>query len=123
MEPSELVAERLSTNLPNDYKDFLDNKGYLYLDKLGLEIYGFKQGFDIEKIPSVIAATTINREGYKLKESELVISHTGFEEIVTILDCITGKVSELGFDGIRRVKAKSFADWFSGMTKRNSLLP
>jgi len=116
MKPSQLVAMQLSTNLPKDYMEFLDNTGYMYIDKLGLEIYGFRQGFDIEKIPCVIAATNLNMEAYKLSPSEIVISHAGFEELITILDCDTGKVSELGFDGIRRPIAESFSGWLSEMT-------
>lgn len=120
MKPSQLVAIQLSTVLPKDYMEFLDNTGYMYLVTLGLEIYGFKQGFDIEKIPCVVAATNLNKEAYKLSPSEIVISHTGFEELITILDCVTGKVSELDFDGIRSPKAESFSEWLSGLTLRSS---
>lgn len=111
MKPSQLVAMQLSTNLPKDYMEFLDNTGYKYIDKLGIEIYGYQQGFDIEKIPCVIAATNLNKDAYKLSPSEIVISHTGFEEIITILDCETGKVSEIGFDGFRSPISESFSDW------------
>lgn len=121
MKSSEIVSTQLSTTLPNDYAEFLDITGYLPLANLGIEVYGYQKGFDIQKIPCVVAATRLNQDMYKLGRSEIVISHTGFEELLTVLDTETGKVSELGFHGIRKEVAESFSEWLSGMIKKNDV--
>jgi hypothetical protein len=121
MNPSEFVANHLDTMLPCDYAEFLDHTGYLHLSNLGIEVYGYKQDFDISKTPCVIATTNLNKQLYNLKSSDLVISHTGFEELITILDCDTGKVFELGFNGLRKEIANSFNLWLRQLIKKNGL--
>ncbi len=122
MQNSAQLEKLMGVRMPSDYKEFIDKTGYLCLNNLGIEVYGYMKDFDIEKIPCVVAATMLNKKAYALEDSEIVISHTGFEEMITILDCNAGKVSELGFDGVRRVKAKSFSEWLSQMTSQNSPL-
>jgi hypothetical protein len=119
MSPSELVASALSISLPDDYAEFLNNTGYLFLTNLAIEVYGYQQGFDIQKIPCVIAARKLNNGLYNLSASEIVISHTGFEELIITLDCTTGKVYERGFDGARSEIAESFKTWLAQIIKKN----
>lgn len=122
LKTSSRLESLLGLSLPSDYKAFIDKVGYLYLDHIGIEVYGFAPNFDIEKIPCVVAATRQNREMYKLSDSEIVISHTGFEELIVLLDTVTGFVSELGFNGVRDKTADSFSSWLLKMQSKNETL-
>jgi hypothetical protein len=115
MNVSSFIQLQLSVNLPEDYKDFLDNTGYLYFSNISQEIYGYKQGFDIEKLPCVIAATKNNKEDYSLNPREIVLSHSGYEDNIIILDTQTSHVFELSSDGHKKRLADSFSDWLSVM--------
>ena len=119
MMPSEFVAVELEINLPEEYIDFLNDTGYLCLSNNSIEVYGYQSGFDIKKIPCVIAATRLNKHAYKLDSFEIVISHTGFEDLITVLDCKTGKVWEFAMDGIKQEIAKSFKTWLKETMKKN----
>jgi hypothetical protein len=118
--PSELVGNMLGIHLPNDYKDFLNDIGLISLSKLGIEVYGYRHGIDIAKIPCVIAATNLNKELYKLSSTDIVISHTGFEDLITILDCAKGIVIEQGFNGERKEITGSFKSWLTELINKNN---
>lgn len=119
MKVSSYIQLQLNVNLPEDYKEFLDKTGYLCLSSISLEIYGYKQGFDIEKLPCVIAATRNNKEDYPIDLKEIVISHAGYEDRIIILDTQTGHVFELSLDGYKEKLANSFSDWLSIVLARN----
>lgn len=119
MNASSLMQLHLSVKLPEDYKSFLDNIGYLCFSNISQEIYGYKQGFDIEKLPCVIAATKNNKEDYRLDPREIVLSHAGYEDNIIILDTQTSHVFELNLDGYKEKLADSFSEWLSVMLARN----
>lgn len=118
-ESSSLVESLLSVALPSDYREFLDSTGYLCLTNIGIEVYGYKPHFDAEKIPCVIGATRLNKDAYGLTNSEIVISHTGFEELIAILDTTTGHVFEVGFSGARNRVADSFSTWLGSIKAKD----
>lgn len=119
MSVSAFVAKELGFNLPDDYSEFLNSLGYLYLNNLGIEVYGHKAGFDIQKIPSILAATDLNKRAYQLHASEIVISHTGYEDLITVLNCNTSRVYEIGFDGFRNEIANCFGAWLIKLIQKN----
>lgn len=89
------------------------------LDRLGIEIYGDRPDFDIAKIPSVIAATRLYRPD-GLLSTEVVISHTGYEDVLVTLDTADGSIYEVGFPDQRTKVADSFGRWLAEMVKRNA---
>ena len=114
MKSSATVELKLNIRLPEDYKEFLDQTGYLLFNSTSKEIYGYKPGFDMEKIPCVIAATKLYKKDYDLKSSEIVISHTGYEDYIVSLDTESGSVYELSNTEKARNKiAESFSNWLS----------
>lgn len=115
------IESLLCVNLPKVYKDFIDTTGYLCLENIGVEVYGYKPNFDIKKIPCVIAATNLYKEAYALRDSEIVISHTGFEELIVILDTDTEYVSEIGFSGVRTKVADNFSTWLANLKLQDAL--
>lgn len=119
MNASSFIQLQLSVNLPEDYKEFLDKTGYLCFGNISQEIYGYKQEFDIEKLPCVIAATKNSEEDYSLNPREIVLSHTGYEDHIVILDTQTSYVFEVSLDGHKEKLADSFSDWLSVMLARN----
>lgn len=108
----------LGISLPEDYREFIDKTGYLELSNIGTEVYGYRPDFDIEKIPCVIAATKLNREDYKLQNHEIVISHTGYEDYIVVLDTISGSVFELNLVGDKKKLADSFSSWLANMQSK-----
>jgi hypothetical protein len=90
MKASSQLETILGISLPEDYSEFINKIGYLGLGNISTEVYGYQSDFDIEKIPCVVAATKLNREDYKLKNHEIVISHTGYEDYIVVLDTISG---------------------------------
>jgi hypothetical protein len=78
----------LGIALPEEYREFIDKSGYLVLGNISTEVYGYRPDFDVEKIPCVFAATKLNKEDYKLSNYELVISHTGFDDFIVVLDTL-----------------------------------
>lgn len=121
MKASSFIQLQLSVNLPEDYKEFLDATGYLCFDNISQEIYGYEQGFDIEKLPCVIAATKNNKEDYSLDPTEIVISHANYEDHIIILDTQTSYIFEISLDGYKKKLANSFSDWLSVMSVRNEV--
>jgi len=114
------LKELLGIFLPEDYKKFIDEIGYLSLGNISIEVYGYKPDFDINKIPCVVAATTQNKDDYNLKDHEIVISHTGFEDYIVILDCISGFVYEVNLSGDRKRVAECFSDWLDNLIIENT---
>jgi hypothetical protein len=119
MKSSSLVESNLDVILPNDYKEFLDRFGYICLENISQEIYGYKNGFDINKLPCVIAATKNNKIDYNLDPREIVLSHAGYEDRIVILDTRTSYVFELSVEGCKEKLADSFSGWFSDMMAKN----
>lgn len=119
MKTSSQLELILGISLPEDYRGFIDETGYLELGNISTEVYGYRPDFNIEKIPCVIAATKLNREDYKLKNHEIVISHTGFEDYIVVLDTISGSVFELNLVGDKKKLADSFSGWLAGMQSKN----
>lgn len=120
-ESSSKVESLLGLSLPTDYRDFIDSSGYLCLGNIGTEIYGYRPNFDIKKIPCVIAATELYKEDYKLQNHEIVISHTGYEDYIVVLDTISGSVFELNLVGDKKKLADSFSSWLATMQSKNRL--
>lgn len=121
MKTSSQLELILGISLPEDYREFIDKTGYLELSNIGTEVYGYRPDFDIEKIPCVIAATKLNREDYKLRNQEVVISHTGFEDYIIVLDTISGSVFEQNFVGDKKKLADSFSSWLAAVLSKNKL--
>lgn len=122
MKTSSQLESLLGITLPDDYREYIDKTGYLVLSNIGIEVYGYRPDFDIEKIPCVIAATKLNREDYKLQNHEIVISHTGYEDYIVVLDAISGSVFELNLVGDKKKLADSFSSWLAVMQSKNRLL-
>lgn len=120
MKASSQLESLLGFSIPEDYRDFIDKTGYLGLGNISMEIYGYRTDFDIEKIPCVIAATRLNKKDYKLTDHELVISHTGFEDLIVILDTVSGCVFEKGYTGSKRKLANSFSNWLAKLVSENA---
>lgn len=121
MKASAQLELLLGVSLPEDYREFINKIGYLSLDNISTEIYGYKPDFDIEKLPCVVAATKLNKEDYRLQNYEIVISHTGFEDYIVVLDTVSGSVFELNLTEDKKKLANSFAIWLSAMRSKNEL--
>ena len=107
-----IVESELHVTLPDDYRDFLTDYGFY--DKDGLEIYGYTERFsDIDKIPCVIGATKLYREGHNLSEDHIVIGHTGFENYIITLNTKTNRVYET--DGSNSKYLGEFKSWFEAV--------
>lgn len=118
---SSQLESLLGLSLPKDYREFIDKTGYLGLGNISTEVYGYRPDFDIEKIPCVIAATKLNREDYKLRNHEIVISHTGYEDYIVVLDTISSSVFEMNLVGDKKKLADSFSGWLAAMQSKNSI--
>ncbi len=121
MKPSDQLESLLGISLPGDYRKFIDESGYLSLGNISTEVYGFRPEFDVKKIPSVVAATNLNREDYELKHNEIVISHTGYEDHIVILDITSGEIYELGLNRNKEKIADTFSSWLSVMVSKNEV--
>jgi len=107
-----LVENKLQVSLPEDYARFLEEYGDF--EKDGIEIYGYTEEYiDINKIPCVIGATNLYRELLNLSKNEIVLSYTGFEDYIIILDTKSGKIIETDSNRDDRVIANSFEEWFN----------
>jgi SMI1-KNR4 cell-wall len=115
MNASARLESLLGIPLPQDYKEFIDKQGYLSFSNISMEVYGYRLDFDIDKLPCVIAATKMSRGDYDLQTNQIVISHTGFEDFIVILDTSTNAVFELSQNGQKNVMADSFSSWLSAM--------
>jgi hypothetical protein len=111
----------IGISLPEDYKQFIDKYGYLCLNNISREVYGYKLEYDINKIPCVIGATNLCKIEYKLDHHQLVISHTGYESNIVILDTISGYVLEQNYSGVRKKIANSFSIWLARLVSENDL--
>lgn len=120
MDVSSRLESLLGITLPQDYREFIDEQGYLIFSNIGMEVYGYSLDFDIDKLPCVIAATRMSQEDYSLKKNEIVISNTGYEDFLVILDVETGDVYELNTSRLKNVLANSFSNWLSDLKKRNN---
>jgi len=109
----EKVEKALGVELPRDYADFLEREG---IGQRGeTEIYGYREDVtDLGKIPCVVGATRLYGATRELPPRFLVVAHTGFEDVVAVLDAETGKVHEAGREGMREVAA-SFGEWLRGL--------
>jgi len=105
-----IIENILNVDLPEDYKDFINNIG-LISDERG-EIYGYIEGMNINKIPSIIAATKLYKKDYQsLLPEDIVISFDEFQNSPVILNTLNGKIYFIEND--RKVeKFPSFSDWF-----------
>lgn len=121
MKPSDQLESLLGISLPEDYRKFIDETGYLPLGNISTEVYGFRPEFDVKKIPSVIAATNLNSEDYELNHNEIVISHTGYEGHIVILDTTSGGIYELGLNRNKEKIADTFSSWLSVMVSKNEV--
>jgi len=109
----------LDISLPDDYINFIDEVGYLTLENISMEVYGYKPDFDFQKLPCVIAAQELYQESYKLKAEELVISDTGYEGFMVVLDVLSGNVFEVNFIGEKNALATSFSEWLESLILEN----
>lgn len=101
------VEQELNVKLPLDYSDFINNIGYL-MDKV--EIYGYIEGMDIDKIPCVIGATKLYKEEQSnIGDKEIVIAFDDYENSPIILN-ENGEVFRADFDE-KILIAKSFSEW------------
>ncbi len=114
------LESELGFTLPKDYSEFIDQQGYLSLGNISAEIYGYKPSFDKEKLPCAIAATKLCRADYNLMDHDIVISHTGFEDFIIVLDAASGGVFELNVAGNRKKIADSFSSWLEVMQAANN---
>jgi len=105
-----IIEDILKVNLPEDYKNFIKNIG-LISDERG-EIYGYIEGMNINKIPSIIAATKLYKKNYQsLLPEDIVISFDEFQNSPVILNTLNGKIYFI--EKTRKVeKFPSFSDWF-----------
>lgn len=110
------VERRLGVKLPQDYAAFIERHGIHSVN--GVEVYGYDERVvDPEKIPCVIGATHLYGRDYRLEEGILVISHTGVEDIIVLLDTSTGSIFEAGADTRTKV-ASSFNEWIAELENR-----
>lgn len=107
----EFVEKELKIKLPSDYAKFINEVGYL-MDKI--EVYGYIEGMEIEKIPCVIGATRLYKEDQEnIEDKDIVIAFDSFENSPIILN-ENGEVYCVDFDE-RKLIAKNFAEWKKGV--------
>lgn len=111
----------LNLKLPLDYKQFIDETGYMSFDNISIEVYGYKLGWELgtPKYPCVIATTQLNRDSHPLKDDEIVISEPGYDTFLTVLNTKTGIVEYVSHDGRRKKVATSFSNWLKQMKIEN----
>ncbi len=98
----------LSLEVPKEYMDFIDKHGII--SKNGIEIYGLIDNIDNNLLPSVIAATKLYKEDYKLKDDEIVITFDDFLNCPVVLDN-DNVVYNVYLDKREKI-ANSFNEWF-----------
>lgn len=109
----EVVEQALGIQLTNQYKVFLDTQGDY--EHNGTEVYGYTSAYkDVEKIPCVIGATRLYRDSYNIAPEEIVISHTGYEDVLVILNNISGEVFEVSMSNRQKV-ADTFDEWLANL--------
>ncbi len=107
MNRSKFVEQELGVKLPLDYSDFINNMGYL-IDKV--EIYGYVEGMEINKVPCAIGATRLYKEDQSnIGDKEIVIAFDDYKNSPIILN-ENGEVFRADFDE-KILIAKSFSEW------------
>ena len=110
---SDVVEQNLNVILPNDYKKFINTDGYF--SSYGVEVYGYKHGWKNNAIPSVIFATNSYKKDYKLSKDEIVISHSGYEDHIIILNTKTNNVYEVNMRNRKIKLANTFEEWLKNL--------
>lgn len=106
---SKYVEDKLGIPLPKDYKLFLDKYGDAETEYF--EIYGYTEDYiDIDKIPCVIGAQKLFRQNYPLGKHDIVLAHTGFEDVLIVLMADGGIYEVSCYDNPRKIAA-SFKEW------------
>jgi hypothetical protein len=102
------IEAALDVVFPGEYALFIEKTGYCEIH--GLEIYGYLETMiHPDRIPCVIGVTKRHRmEG--LAHRFIVLSHTGFEDRVILLDTESGEVFEDGMEGWIAI-SHSFNTW------------
>ena len=78
---------------------------------------GYTETFsDINKIPCVIGATKLYKDGHQLPKGHIVIGHTGFESYIIVLDTNANIVYET--DGKDIKDMGEFKSWFQTVTSQ-----
>lgn len=107
----EFVEKELKIKLPSDYAKFINEVGY---SMNNIEIYGYVEGMEIDKIPCVIGATKLYKEDQiNIGDKEVVIAFDDFENSPIILN-ENGEVYCVDFDE-RKLLAMSFSEWKKGV--------
>lgn len=113
-----VVESELKLKLHEEYLKFIDTHGDCCVDSY--EIYGYSPEYkDINKLPCVIGATRMYKDSYSLNSHEIVISHSGFEDIIVVLDNQDGSVFEVSSTGKRRKISNSFNEWFMSLSTKS----
>jgi len=107
----------LSKKLPNEYREFINSKGFL--SKNGIEIYGYSPELDISKIPCVIGATILYKKLYPLKENELVIAFDDLNNNPILLNIDNGHIYEIKEFNSRKLINNNFKEFYSEIIKNN----
>jgi len=107
---AKIIENALNVNLPKDYKNFINNIG-LISDERG-EVYGYIEGMNINKIPSVVAATKLYKKNYpELFPEDIVISFDEFKNSPVILNTLNGKIYFIE-NSNKLEKFPNFSEWF-----------
>jgi hypothetical protein len=114
----QVVENELKLKLHGEYLEFLNTYGDYCVD--GYEIYGYSPEYkDINKLPCVIGATRLYKDSYSLNSHEIVISHSGFEDFIVVLDNQNGTIFEVSSTGKRKKISNSFNQWFESFSTRS----
>ena len=112
-----VVENSLNVNLPKEYRDFLEYYG-LISNEQG-EVYGYMEGIDVNKIPSVIAATKLYRDDYlNISGKEIIISFDDFYNAPIVLNTEDGAVYRVFRDRKEKIN-KSFQEWLTNFLNGN----
>lgn len=111
------LEELLNKQLPDEYKNFIDSKGFI--SKNGIEIYGYSFGLDISKIPSVIGATNLYKKIYPIDENELVITFDEIENSPILLNTKNGYIYKINSDNNKKIIYRNFNEFYDDVFKNN----
>jgi len=108
---TKIIEENLNVVLPQDYKNFIDDIGIIS-DENG-EVFGYIEGMDIDKIPSVIGATKLYKEDYKtISDKEIVIGFDDFINSPIILNTEDGSIYNFNYDKKTLINS-NFTEWLN----------
>jgi len=114
---TKIIEDNLNVNLPQDYKNFIDDVGIIS-DERG-EIFGYIENIDIEKIPCVIGSTKLYKEDYKnISNKEIVINFDDFKNAPIILNTESGIVYDVDFNQKTQISS-NFAEWLNQKTSES----